>query len=342
LNSSRTLAEKSSSLCLQTFDFTTLYTKLDLVDLRSRIKSLINEVFTYKDKRHRFKVLLVEKSALHFDFCWLKSKNQCLNKKKKRYTRVVVQDDLLCWLYFLLDNLYITVGGSLFKQTIGIPMGTNCAVFLANLYLFTYEFDFMKRLVSANTCPVFLHKLCHIRPFVDDLFVLDIPTFQEFMYLNPDSLGGGIYPKDFCELNCTTSSNTCTFLDLKISQSRLGLEVDIYDKRLQPEYAGLKIIRMPHFSSNISVTAKYGVIVSQLFRFSRLCSSKISFISQTCNLVTLLLQKGYVFNRVMNKVRSFLNRSKFIFGISALGIYKIISKKFNKNGELKSSFLLQN
>jgi hypothetical protein len=200
----------------------------------------------------------------------------------------------------------------------------------------------MKRLVSANTCPIFLHKLCHIRRFVDDLFVPDIPTFEEFMYLNPDSLGGGIYPKDFCELNCTASSDTCAFLDLKISQSSLGLEVDIYDKRLQPEYAGLKIIRMPHFSSNISVTAKYGVIVSQLFRFSRLCSSKISFISQTCNLVSLLLQKGYVFNRVMNKVRSFLNRSKFIFGISALGMYKIISNKFNKNGELKSPFFLQN
>ena len=53
LNSSRSLAEKSSSLlCLQTFDFTTLYTKLDLVDLCSGIKSLINEVFSYTEKRH--------------------------------------------------------------------------------------------------------------------------------------------------------------------------------------------------------------------------------------------------------------------------------------------------
>ena len=134
LNSSRSLAEKSSSLlCLQTFDFTTLYTKLDLTDLRSRIKSLLNEVFSYKEKSHRFKALLVEKSALHFDFCWLKSRNEFLHKKKKRYTRVVDKDDLLCWLDFLLDNLFITAGDSLFKQTIGIPMGTNCAVFLANL-----------------------------------------------------------------------------------------------------------------------------------------------------------------------------------------------------------------
>ena len=200
----------------------------------------------------------------------------------------------------------------------------------------------MKHLVCANTCSIFLHKLCHIKRFVNDLFVLDILSFHELMYLNSKSLGGGIYPKYFCELNCTASSDTCAFLDLKISQSPLGLEVDIYDKRLQKEYAGLKIIRMPHFSSNISISAKYGVIVSQLFRFSRLYSSKISFITQACNLVLLLLHKGYVFKRVMNKVRSFLNRSKFIFGISALGMYKIINNKFNKNGELKSPFLTQN
>jgi len=128
--------------------------------------------FLVKEKSHRFKALLVEKSALHFDFCWLKSKNQFLHKKNKRYIRVVDKDDL-CWLDFLVDNFFIIAGDSLFKQTIGIPMGTNCAVFLANLYLFTYEYDFMKCLVCANTCPVFLHKLCHIRRFVDDLFVLD-------------------------------------------------------------------------------------------------------------------------------------------------------------------------
>lgn len=56
--------------------------------------------------------------------------------------------------FFLLDILYISLGDSLFKQSIGIPMGTNCVVFLANFYLFTYEFDFIERLISTNTCPM--------------------------------------------------------------------------------------------------------------------------------------------------------------------------------------------
>ena len=336
LNSSRSISEKSTPLCLQTFDFTTLYTKLDLEDLRVRIRSLMTKVFDYRLERDRCKALLVEKSALHFDFSWLKSKNQDVDKRKKRFTKIVDKDDICSWLDFLLDNLYISLGDSLFKQSIGIPMGTNCAVFLANFYLFTYEFDFMERLIFANTCPIFLHKLCNVRRFVDDLFVPDIPFFQEFLYINSNALGGGIYPKDFCELNCTSNSDSCAFLDLKISQSSFGFEVDIYDKRLQPEYSNLKIIRMPHFSSNISDTAKYGVISSQLCRFSRLCSTKSAFVTQSCHLILLLIEKRYSFNKILKKVRSFMNRSKFIFGISAFGMFKMIKCKFYRSGELKS------
>ena len=31
-------------------------------------------------------------------------------------------------------------------------MGTNCVVFLANVYLFTYKFDFMERLIWPIGC----------------------------------------------------------------------------------------------------------------------------------------------------------------------------------------------
>lgn len=340
LNSSRTMVDKSSPLCLQTFDFSTLYTKLDLIDLKDRIKSLVKKVFTYKFEKFRCKALLVEKSALHFDFLWLKNKKVHVDQSKKRFSRVVDENDFLTWLEFLLDNLYITLGESLFKQSIGIPMGTNCAVFLANFYLFTYEFEFMERLILANTCPILLHKLSNVRRFVDDLFVPDLPSFQDFMYLNSSSFGGGIYPKEFCELNCSSNSDCCAFLDLKIFQTPMGLEVDIYDKRLEPEYANIKIIRMPHISSNISDSAKYGVICSQLFRFSRLCSNKMAFIVQSCRLISLLVEKGYIFKKVLKRVRAFLQRSKFIFGISSFGMFKVISTKFNRSGELTSPLIL--
>ena len=57
-------------------------------------------------------------------------------------------------LVYLLDNIFIRFGTKLYKQTIGIPMGTNCAPLLADLFLFCYERDFMKSLSRENQADI--------------------------------------------------------------------------------------------------------------------------------------------------------------------------------------------
>ena len=47
-------------------------------------------------------------------------------------------------LVYLLDNIYIRFGTKLYRQTIGIPMGTNCVPLVADMFLFCYERDFLK------------------------------------------------------------------------------------------------------------------------------------------------------------------------------------------------------
>ena len=41
-------------------------------------------------------------------------------------------------LTFLLDHIYIRLGSELYRQIVGIPMGTNCAPLVADLFLFCY------------------------------------------------------------------------------------------------------------------------------------------------------------------------------------------------------------
>ena len=53
-------------------------------------------------------------------------------------------------LSFLLDNIYIRFGTKLYRQIVGIPMGTNCAPPVADLFLLCYERDFMKDLSNDN------------------------------------------------------------------------------------------------------------------------------------------------------------------------------------------------
>ena len=38
-----------------------------------------------------------------------------------------------------LDNIYIRFGTKLYRQIVGIPMGTNCAPLVADLFLFCYK-----------------------------------------------------------------------------------------------------------------------------------------------------------------------------------------------------------
>ena len=53
-------------------------------------------------------------------------------------------------LEFLIDNIFFIFGGRVFQQTVGIPMGTNCAPLLADMFLYSYEADFIQGLLKKN------------------------------------------------------------------------------------------------------------------------------------------------------------------------------------------------
>ena len=57
-------------------------------------------------------------------------------------------------LVYLLDNIFIRFGTKLYRQTIGIPMGTNCAALVADLFLFCYERDSMKSHSRENQADI--------------------------------------------------------------------------------------------------------------------------------------------------------------------------------------------
>ncbi len=160
-----------------------------------------------------------------------------------------------------------------------------------------------------------LHRLSLVRRFVDDLFVPDFPDFLNCMYLNQDSFGSSIYPKTSCELNCTSKGFSCNFLDLAVTFLTIAL-----NQSMQV----LKMIRMPHAHSNISMTAKLGVINSQVYRFLRLCSCKKYFVFQMVSLIVFLKAKGYALKILLKRTRGLLIKEKFLFGISAFGLFKMI------------------
>ena len=75
----------------------------------------------------------------------------------------------------------------MYRQTIGIPTGTDCAPQLTNLFLFHYECSYMKNLVRDNLCMA--KRFSDIVRYIDDLLTLNNSNFEEeFRNIYPPEL----------------------------------------------------------------------------------------------------------------------------------------------------------
>ena len=85
-------------------------------------------------------------------------------------------------LEFLIDNIFVSFGGTLFQQVVSIPMGANCASILADLILYSYESEFLQKLVKDK-------KIHEVRAFnftyryIDDDLSINDYRFAEFLPL---------------------------------------------------------------------------------------------------------------------------------------------------------------
>ena len=58
---------------------------------------------------------------------------------------VIINDEMLiAYVEYLIDNINVGIGNRVYRQCIGIPMGTDCAPLVANLFLFHYEYKYMR------------------------------------------------------------------------------------------------------------------------------------------------------------------------------------------------------
>ena len=83
-------------------------------------------------------------------------------------------------LHYLLDNILIRFGSKLYRQIVGIPMGTtgNCAPLVADLFLFCYERDFMLSLSDNNQTDI-IEAFNSSSRCLDDLLNIDNPYFEQ-------------------------------------------------------------------------------------------------------------------------------------------------------------------
>ena len=85
-------------------------------------------------------------------------------------------------LHYLLDNTFVRFGSKLYRQVVGIPMGTNCAPLVEDLFLFCYERDFMLSLSDNNQADI-VEAFNSASRYLDDLLDIDNPYSQIYPLL---------------------------------------------------------------------------------------------------------------------------------------------------------------
>ena len=101
-------------------------------------------------------------------------------------------------LIYLLDTIYIRFGTKLYRQIVGIPMDTNCAPLVADLFLFCYERDFMTSLFDVKQAAI-IEAFKSTSRYLDDLLNIDNPYFEGMV--------NRIYPPEL-QLNKANTSDT--------------------------------------------------------------------------------------------------------------------------------------
>ena len=270
---------RSKARNLQTYDFSTLYTSIPHDKLKEKVSSLVIKSFDSQN----WKVICVK----HDKATWCQ-----IEKKNGIYLSC---DAVVYLLHWLIDNTYVSIGNKIFKQCIGIPMGTDCAPYLANLFLYAYEFDFMNNLIKQKNW-VILRKFNKCFRYIDDLLSINNDNFMT-------KWAHKIYPKEL-SLTCEDKTDQeVNFLDLHLEIKKDNLSHRLFDKR---DHFKFPIVNFPNLSGNIPTGQSYNVFTAQLIRYARGCLHVQDFYARVKTLTDKLLNQHFKLCQLQRTYSKFL------------------------------------
>ena len=89
-------------------------------------------------------------------------------------------DNICKMIEFLIDNIFVQFGGCLFRQVIGITMRTNCAPLLADIFLYSYENEFLDNMIRSGYRRL-VRSLNLSYRYTDDLIVFNNKKFLDYL-----------------------------------------------------------------------------------------------------------------------------------------------------------------
>ena len=265
LNTLDKINSKNNAKTISSFDFSTLYTNIPHSKLFEELAAIIKFVFKGGTKTtisiNKYGIAQWKKYAItspcNYDL-----------------------DKTLRAVKYLLDNCHFKFGNKLFRQIVGIPMGSDPAPYFANLFLYRYESKWLYKMKKENN--VLARKFGRIFRYIDDLLAINDGGEFEKHYSE-------IYPSEL-ELKKENVINTETsFLELSISISDHSFHTKLYDKR---DSFGFHISRLPFKDSNIPKRMFYSSACAEVLRICRATSSLEDTILSVKSLISRMHRQG--------------------------------------------------
>ena len=184
-------------------------------------------------------------------------------------------------------------------------MGTNCAPLLADLFLYSYEADFIQGPLKKKEKKLARSFNFTVR-YIDDVLSLNNSRFGDFI--------DRIYPIELEIKDTTDTDRSASYLDLHLEIDSEGrLRTKLYDKR---DYFNFPIVNFPFICSNIPAAPAYGVYISELIRYSRACGAYRDFLDRVLLLTRKLLNQGFLLGKLKSSLRTSYGDLVDHYGIS--------------------------
>ena len=282
---------------ISTWDFSTLYTKIPHSKLKEKVTTFVKKVFDGVKR---------SKKAANFINCSDKSKTAYFSKSKSRSVVSLSCEDIIDLICIIIDNSYVYFHDKIYRQIIGIPMGTNCAPYLANIFLHVYEYEYLCKLVERGDI-ITAQKLAQMFRYQDDCVSINDNGIFKAHYKH-------MYPPEMVLQGTNLSTAICTFLDLRISVFRGKFRYKSYDKRNEFNFS---IANYPHLVGNIPISTSYGVFMSQLVRFCDISLDINSFIADIKDMTAKFIKQGFKIEMLKDTYLKF--SEKYLFKWSKFG-----------------------
>ena len=224
---------------VQTYDFSVLYTSIPHNLLKSRITALIHNSFKRRNGSNRYTHIKITSGKGYF-----------IDTINPGRDNLYTGDQICRMVEFLIDNIFVKFEGCPFRQVIWIPMGTNCAPLLADLFLYSYESEFLDNMIRGRHRKLARSfNLCYRH--IDDLIVFNNKKFGDYVK--------EIYPSQLTVEKANISDDLANYLNLTfIIESNNRLYTKLYDKRDDFDF---HIVNFPFLSSNIPSIALHMVFI---------------------------------------------------------------------------------